>query len=256
MPTIQKKDRREGTALWHGPADFRRSGARRRMFVDGLGGTRADLEEAIGLALLTNDVLIHPDLGLTVDRLMATSTRDGEVELVADYMVNARNPNAGFTHVNLSTGQISVEETRSAATDTDFNVLGQKKDGKPYVQEMPDAGLLLITRTRPLPVWLLTVNTVLTFNPASIIGPYQFAKVNKDPVTWDGFTLQAGQVRFDGANIDWRADKFYFVTYHFTIAPTFLQVRRVWNSVASQVQEVDDVPYLTRSFTAPGFPIG
>ena len=260
MPTLIK-DLRGGTSLYYGPQTFRRSGARRTIFAEGLDGDRGDLFDAIGLALLDPTILIHPDLGLGVDQITVRHTADGEVIGHCLYNVDAVNPNTGFTAIDLSGGDLNYEETKVALNPNLDTADGFDANGRP---NGPEYGRVVDgdrwqpeSYTAQEPVWNLHVSTVLDYNPAGTIGYYLKEKINSNNLTWDGFSIPQYTLRFEQPSIRNTGDKYYFVDYTFTIrnGPWQKNILYYKKAGAEAVKNPTVWMHPARSFTTPGFPV-
>ena len=258
MAQILKRDTRRGTSLTFDRTSFARSRAVRSFFVEVDNGTRDDLEDAIGLCQIDASIDTHPDLGIRAQQYHATHHSDGKVHVTVTYNSRSANPNTGFTNVNARMGYISepvlyIVENANLDDAAGFNAVGNPQ-GDQIVQELPDGGGLLISGTRTVPVWHLTVATVLTFAPYAAIGEYSYERLNDAAITWDGFSIAEHEARFDGANVDYRGDEFYYTTYHFTIrnGPWVIN-RYTMDPTTGAITPKPDWQHPARSFTSPGF---
>ncbi len=257
MASITERDTRKGTSLTLDRAGFGRSSATRSFFVEAAGGDRDDLQSGIEECLADGTIVQHPDLGILAKKFHATHHSDNKVNVRVRYSSRSTNPNTAFTHISARMGYIAAPEPKTANTaaeDPDGHNEDGNPQGDPIVFELADGGAIQVAGTRTIPVWHLTVSTVLTFPPYANIGRYTSQRVNDNAITWDGFPIKKNACRFDGADVEYRGDKFYYTVYHFTIRNSaWLVSRKVQNEVTGEITSVNDYTYLEGNFTNPGF---
>lgn len=247
MAVFEAKNLHNGSEMVASIQDTRRSYFRSVAWASAIDG---DLNNGV-LATLAG-IPTTAQVGTSVvplDSISATYISNSTAMLAAVYRYNTGTARCGTNRVTLTAGYESIQWWYGAPSDSDFDANGLPNGVE---LKLPDAagGKLSAPHRIVIPVWNLDVSTVLNYNPAESIKGYLRYRTNSDNITWDGFSLGANQVRFNGARIDYRGSK-YFVDYSFTLRK--LWIHQVWDPSSDAPQSA--FMYASTTF-AGGFPVG
>lgn len=199
----------------------------------------------------------HTVDGVVVPLFSISTTRYREdaamVQALYAVQPNGDNRSQGFNRFRISMGYETVEWVR---TSVDANGKPAFEGGIPVGvvnrRAEADGGKVVHPYLLTIPVWRISVSTVLKFNPAGQVAAYNIAPLNKTRVVWNNIPFGKYTLRFDSCVVDWADGDLFAVDYQFTA-----RMGGHYRQVITD-DEYDPVNALVgepRSYTSPGFPV-